>query len=106
MYITTCIANCKVYIGYHKTANPEKFDGYLGCGVYIHRPSSYKKSNTPFQYAVNKYGVDKFKRCVLKVFETEEEAKALEAEIVDLNFIRRKDTYNIKLGGDGGCPDS
>lgn len=72
----------------------------------MQRPSSYKKSETPFQYAVNKYGVNKFRRHVLKVFKTEKEAKALESEIVNLDFIRRKDTYNIKLGGDGGCPDS
>lgn len=25
----------KIYIGVHKTENPEIFDGYIGCGVYI-----------------------------------------------------------------------
>ena len=105
VYVTVCTVNNKIYVGCHKTEDPTIFDGYLGCGVYTSRPSSYKKSYTPFQYAVNKYGIDKFKRCILKVVDNEEEAKQLEAEIVTLDFIKRKDTYNIKLGGDGGCPE-
>jgi hypothetical protein len=25
----------RIYVGVHKTENPEIFDGYIGCGVYI-----------------------------------------------------------------------
>ena len=106
VYLTICTVNNKIYIGYHNTENPEVFDGYIGCGVYIDKPSSYKKSKTPFQYAVNKYGIDKFRRVTLKVFNTKEEAANLEKEIVTKDFIKRKDTYNIKLGGEGGCSES
>ena len=98
VYLTLCTANGKIYIGVHKT-NPDIFDGYLGCGVYIKSPYSYKKSKTPFQYAVNKYGVDKFKRITLGVFDTKEEAFNLERQLVNEEFLKRKDTYNLKEGG-------
>lgn len=105
VYLTLCTANGKIYIGVHKT-NPDIFDGYLGCGVYIKSPISYKKSKTPFQYAVNKYGVDKFKRITLGVFDTKEEAFNLERQLVNEEFLKRKDTYNVKEGGEGGCAPS
>lgn len=106
LYQTLCLVTKKIYVGYHKTENPTVFDGYLGCGVYIQRPSSYKKRETPFQCAVEKYGPDQFWRSILAIVETEEEVKQLEKIIVNEAFIRRSDTYNIKLGGEGGCPDN
>lgn len=106
VYLTICTANTKIYIGVHQTIDPDVFDGYIGNGVNINTPSSYKKSKTPFQYAVNKYGVDKFRRVTLRVFDTKEEAFALEAAIVTEEFIRRPETYNIQLGGAGGCAQS
>lgn len=91
-----------IYIGVHKTNNPDVFDGYLGCNTYATRPSSYANPETPFQYAVKKYGPSKFKRTILKIFDTPDEAFALEAELVNLEFIKRSDTYNINIGGCGG----
>ncbi|MBQ0113234.1 MAG: hypothetical protein KBT03_08915 [Bacteroidales bacterium] len=105
VYLTLCTSNNKIYVGVHETNNPEIFDGYLGNGVYTSRPASYKRSTTPFKFAVNKYGINSFKRMTLKVFDTAEEAYKFESEIVTDEFIRRKDTYNIKLGGSGGCPE-
>lgn len=54
---------------------------------------------THFQYAVKKYGIKNFIRTTLKVFDTEEEAYKMEAEIVNQEFIEREDTYNLILGG-------
>ena len=54
---------------------------------------------THFQYAVKKYGVKNFIRTTIKVFDKEEDAYKLEAEIVNEEFIKRDDTYNIILGG-------
>lgn len=105
VYLTICTVNKKIYVGVHKTENPDIFDGYIGCGVRINVPESYKKSETPFQYAVNKYGVKAFIRKTLRIFDTKEEAFALEKEIVTQQFIERPDTYNIKLGGEGDCPE-
>lgn len=98
VYQTLCTVNNKIYIGVHKTLTKE-FDGYIGCGVYINRPASYKNANTPFKYAVAKYGVKSFKRTTLKIFTSEEEAYSFEAEIVTEEFVRREDTYNLALGG-------
>ena len=99
VYQTTSKVNNKIYIGVHKTENPEVFDGYLGNGVYIYRPSSYMHPKTHFQYAVKKYGVKNFIRTTLRVFDTEEDAYKLEAEIVNEDFVKRDDTYNLVLGG-------
>lgn len=102
VYQTTNIINNKIYIGVHKVENPDVFDGYLGCGVYIHSPSSYMYPTTPFQYAVKKYGISKFKRTTIKVFDNLQEAFNLEKELVNYEFLNRKDTYNAALGGGGG----
>lgn len=99
VYQTTNKVNNKIYIGVHKTENPEIFDGYLANGVYIYRPSSYMNPKTYFQYAVKKYGIKNFVRTTIKVFDTEEEAYALEAELVNQEFLERDDTYNLILGG-------
>lgn len=99
VYITTNLVNKKIYIGVHKTENPDKFDGYLGNGVKVGDKHTYKFSKTPFEAAVNKYGPDKFIRKTLKVFDTLEDALDLERWLVCPEFIARKDTYNISLGG-------
>ena len=98
VYLTVNIANKKIYIGVHKT-NPEKFDGYIGCGVIITQPNTYKNSSTHFQYAVNKYGVDNFIRFTLYEFDTEEEAYKMEEQLVTEEFVKREDTYNMTVGG-------
>lgn len=99
VYITTNIANSKIYIGVHKTETPYDFDGYLGCGVKVNDRSTYRFCHTPFEYAVNKYGPKKFIRKTLYVYDTLEEALLKEKELVNEEFIQRKDTYNIALGG-------
>lgn len=99
VYLTVNTVNYKIYIGVHKTNTPLEFDGYLGCGVKVSKPSSYMLSRTPFQRAVCKYGPDKFRRKTLKVFDTQEEAYKEEAKLVNLDFIKREDTYNVTLGG-------
>ena len=102
VYQTTNIVNAHTDSGVHKTIDPNVFDGYLGCNCYATRSSSYANPETPFQFAVKKYGPSKFKRVVLKVFDSSKEAFDLEAQLVNLDFIKRSDTYNINLGGCGG----
>ena len=46
LYLTLCLENNKIYIGVHKTENPDIFDEYIGCGVRIGVPSSYNDGNT------------------------------------------------------------
>lgn len=98
VYQTTNIVNNKIYIGIHQTATLD-FDGYLGNGVYINKLSKLKNPKTLFQKAVKKYGASSFKRTTLKVCETLEDALDLERWLVDENFVKRPDTYNMILGG-------
>lgn len=99
VYLTTNIKNNKIYIGVHNTYNPDKFDGYIGCGVNVFRSRTISHPSTPFQYAVKKYGFDAFIRSTIKIFDNREDALNLERLLVDENFILRDDTYNIVLGG-------
>ncbi len=102
VYKTTCLINNKIYVGKHQTENPNIFDGYLGNSVWINRTDKLKNPEFPFHFAVKKYGVENFKRETLYVFDTEEEAYKKEAEIVNEEFIKRDDTYNVTLGGKSG----
>lgn len=101
VYCTTNLINKKIYIGVH-LCKSNKFDGYLGCGVYESKPSSYNKPKTAFQYAVQKYGPSNFKRITIQEFDNAEDAFNLESEIVNKTFLSRKDVYNEVIGGHGG----
>jgi hypothetical protein len=101
VYCTTNIVNKYIYIGVH-VCKSEKFDGYIGCGVYINQPSTYNHPKTAFQYAVQKYGPNNFKRITIKEFDNENDAYILESEIVNEEFISRTDVYNQVIGGNGG----
>lgn len=97
VYCTTCTVNGKIYIGVHKTKDPNVFDGYIGNGLSV--GWNIKHPTTAFQYAVKKYGYSKFRRSVLYVYDTAEDAYAKEAEIVTLPFVKRDDNYNTSIGG-------
>lgn len=97
VYCTTCTENGKIYIGVHKTENPDIFDGYIGNGIKV--GYSIKNPKTAFQRALKKYGYSKFKRSTLYIFDSEEEAYNKEAEIVTIDFVKRRDNYNTSLGG-------
>lgn len=96
VYCTTCKINGKIYIGVHKTENPDVFDGYIGNGLKI--GYNIKNPKTAFQHAVKKYGYSNFVRNTLFIFNNEEEAYLKEKEIVTLEFIRQKDNYNTNVG--------
>ena len=98
VYLTINVANNYIYIGSHAVSNSYNFDGYLGEGVYINYPSTYKYSKTNFQLAVNQFGVKNFKRITLAEFDSEKEAQNLENLLVTEEFLSRPDVYNTILG--------
>ena len=97
VYKTTNTINNKIYIGVHATKTLE-FDWYIGNGIYKNKLSRLKNPKTLFQKAVLKYEINSFSRCTLKTFDNLQDALDLERWLVDENFIKRDDTYNIVLG--------
>jgi hypothetical protein len=86
VYKTTNLVNGKIYVGLHVTKDLN--DDYLGSGKQI-------------QAAVKKYGRNNFKREYIKICESPEEMYNLEAEIVNEDFVKSTNTYNMKTGGTG-----
>jgi len=87
LYLITNLVNNKIYIGVHKTNDLN--DGYMGSGKIIIQ-------------AIKKYGINNFKKTILETFDTYEDALSKEKEIVNEEFLREENTYNLKLGGVGG----
>lgn len=79
--------NGNEYTGKHSTINLD--DGYFGSGKSL-------------KLAFTKYGVENFCIEILSFHESEYDAFIKESEIVDEEYIWRTDTYNNKLGGNGG----
>lgn len=103
VYKTTCLVNNKIYIGVHKTENPDVFDGYIGCGVHSNK---FTHCTTIFHKAVKKYGYENFKRETLFVFNHKKPAYKKEAELVTQDFIELDTNYNSALGGGGGIKNA
>ena len=76
--------NGKEYIGFHSTNDLD--DGYMGSGKLL-------------KLAVEKYGIDSFKKEIIQMFDNKEDAEQLERQLVNEDYVNRDDTYNISLGG-------
>lgn len=87
LYQITNLVNNKIYVGVHKTKDIN--DGYMGSGKVIKR-------------AIDKHGIDNFKKDILEFFDTPEDMYAKEKEVVADDFLLREDVYNIRRGGYGG----
>jgi hypothetical protein len=81
------LINGKTYVGKHSTENLD--DGYMGSGKLLNQ-------------AIKKHGIENFRKHVVKMCESSEEAFDLEREIVNEQFVADENTYNLKLGGHGG----
>lgn len=100
VYQTVNKENGKLYIGVHKTENPEIFDGYIGNGIYV--GYTLQNPKTVYQHALKKYGYKNFIRTNIKVFDTLEEALELESQLVTAEFVKQDNNYNTSIGG-GYC---
>ena len=100
VYCTVCMVNGKIYIGVHKTENPDVFDGYIGGGISVGQ--SLPDTKNAYLRALKKYGYENFKRHTLFTFDNEDDAYKMEESIVTLEFIKKRDNYNTKVGGKHG----
>ena len=87
VYKVTNQINGKIYVGKHQTNNLD--DWYLGSGKNLKR-------------AIEKHGRPNFKKEILFIFDNEQDMNDKEAELVTAEFVARKDTYNLCIGGQGG----
>lgn len=87
MYKITNIINNKFYIGIHAT--DDLGDGYFGSGYYL-------------KLAIKKYGKINFIKEIMEYFTSYDKLNKREREIVNIDFVKRRDTYNNEIGGAGG----
>lgn len=87
VYQITDTISGKIYVGKHRTKDLQ--DSYMGSGTLIRN-------------AIRKHGPGRFIKTILFVFDDEDSMDAKEAEIVNEDFCRRADTYNLEIGGKGG----
>ena len=87
LYKITNMINGKIYIGIHSTTDLN--DRYMGSGKRLLN-------------AFKKYGIKNFNKEILCFCNTREEICQLEKEIVNEEFIKREDVYNLNTGGQYG----
>jgi hypothetical protein len=86
IYKITNLVNKKIYIGVHQTKNLN--DEYFGSGMLLNR-------------AIKKYGKENFKKEILEFCSSEEEMFLKEKQIVNKDFVKLNNTYNLNEGGNG-----
>lgn len=84
IYKITNLINGKIYVGQHTTEN--LYDSYMGSGRNI-------------KYAIKKYGKQHFLKEILYVFDNFEDMNKMEGIIVNEEFVKRRNTYNVCIGG-------
>lgn len=89
VYRTTCSVNGKWYIGIRSCRCWPTRDAYLGSGVAL-------------QAAIRKYGGKAFKKAVLVVVQTRDEALRIEAALVTEDTVLDRSSYNRTRGGGSG----
>lgn len=87
IYKITNNINNKIYIGAHKTSDLE--DDYMGSGTNL------KKSQA-------KYGIENFNKEIIFRAVSSDIMYWVERMIVDEEFVKSDETYNMKIGGIGG----
>ncbi|QFR57027.1 putative GIY-YIG family Seg-like homing endonuclease [Klebsiella phage AmPh_EK29] len=88
VYKITNVVNNRYYIGVHSTKNLN--DSYMGSSRVVNS-------------AIFTYGIESFKKEILFLFDSPEEAYAKEAELVTEETLKDPLCYNLKVGGYGNA---
>ena len=88
IYKITNLINGKIYIGKHKCDNLD--DNYFGSGKRLWQ-------------AINKYGIENFIFHLEIDLNNSDELDLLEQMVVNKDFLKRDDVYNISRGGPTPC---
>ena len=88
VYQITNTSNNMIYVGKRTHSDPSN-DNYMGSGRLI-------------KEAIKNEGIEHFTKTILQIFDTAKEAFAYERSIVNEEFVKRDDTYNLHKGGNGG----
>lgn len=84
VYKITNMLNNYEYIGFHSTNDID--DGYMGSGKIL-------------KQSIAKHGIQNFKKEIIQIFDNRKDAEDLERKLVNEDYVKRDDTYNISLGG-------
>jgi len=88
IYKTTNILTGEYYIGKHATN--DIYDSYLGSGIIL-------------KHKIKKYGKECFSKEILHIFDNVTEMNNKEIEIITEDVVLDPMSYNLALGGMGGC---
>lgn len=97
---THSIENKKLWVVY-KTANNINNKVYIGVHGDYSGKYNYLGSGIALKSAIKKYGKENFTHSIIKVFTSSEEAYNYEKMIVDAEFVKNPNTYNLAIGGTG-----
>jgi len=87
IYQIANLVNGKIYIGKHSTNDLN--DSYFGSSVIL-------------KHAITKHGKDNFQKKILFIYDSVDDMNNKEKELVNENFVKSKNTYNLNTGGTGG----
>jgi len=114
LYETTNLCNGHIYIGVRVyDGNHPENDHYIGngCGIRVKSGALYKRKGkeTYFRRELSKWGYLNFKKKIICYFTSLDDALLSEKNIVNEDFLARKDVMNMVEGGGFppyGCGES
>ena len=83
----------------YKITNKLNDNIYIGCHVTENINDKYMGSGSNIKKAIKEFGKENFEKIILFNLDNEKEMLEKERELVNDEFIKRGDTYNIMLGG-------
>lgn len=90
IYRITNLVTGEYYVGMRSSDFPWYEDKYMGSGKILKR-------------AIKKYGIESFVKVPMCFAESREELSILEKGFVNEDTLKDETSYNLKIGGEGGC---